>query len=74
MYIETILNQFSLSNTKPCTMPIIPGTTYRKSDMPTNATEAAYMAKVPYYKAIGSLMYVTVATQPDIIFAISTLL
>ena len=32
------------------------------------------MCKIPYCKAIGSLMYVTIATCPDITFAISTLL
>jgi len=72
-YIETILNRFSLSDAKPYAMPIISGAIYSKSDMPTNATEAAYMAKVPYHKAIGSLIYAAEATQPDITFAISTL-
>jgi len=41
--------------------------------MPADATEVAYMAKVPYHKAIGSLIYAAEATQPDITFAISTL-
>ena len=31
------------------------------------------MKKVPYHEAVGSLMYATVATRPDITFAISTL-
>ena len=72
-YIETILDRFSLSDAKPYTTPIVPGAIYSKSDVPTNATEVAYMAKVPYCKAVGSLMYAAIATQPDITFAISTL-
>ena len=32
------------------------------------------MAKVPYRQAIGSLMWVAVATRPDIVFAVSLLL
>jgi hypothetical protein len=38
-----------------------------------DATEDAQMEKVPYQEAIGSLMYVSVATCPDITFAILTL-
>jgi len=72
-YIKTILDRFLLSDTKPYVTPIVPGAIYSKSDAPANATEAAYMAKVPYREAVGSLMYAAVATQPDITFAISTL-
>jgi len=72
-YIETILDRFSLSDAKPYTMPIVPGAIYSKLDTPTDATEAAYMAKVPYCEAVSSLMYATIVTRPDITFAISTL-
>ena len=61
-YINTILDRFLLSDTKPYIMPIVPGTTYSKLDAPTDATKVAYMAKVPYCKAVGSLMYTTIAT------------
>ena len=72
-YIETILDRFSLSDAKPYTTPIVPGATYSRLDSPSDATEVAYMAKVPYREAIGSLMYASVATRPDITFAISYL-
>ena len=36
-------------------------------------TDAVCMHKVPYREAIGSLMYASVTTCPDITFAISTL-
>ena len=72
-YIETILDRFSLSDAKPYVMPIVPGAIYSKSDAPADATEVAYMAKVPYCEAVGSLMYAAVATRPNITFTISTL-
>lgn len=46
---------------------------YSTKDAPTDKTEAAHMAKVPYWEAIGSLMYAAVATCPDISFVVSTL-
>ena len=72
-YIDTILERFSLSDAKPCSTPIVPGASYTKAQAPADATEAAYMNKIPYREAVGSLMYVAVATRPDISFAVSTL-
>ena len=37
---------------------------------PKDATEKAYMSKVPYASAVGSLMYAMVCTRPDISHAI----
>ncbi len=47
---------------------MIPGISYSAKDAPADKTDAARMAKVPYCKAIGSLMYASVATHPDISF------
>ena len=51
-YIESILNRFSLSDAKPYATPIVLGAVYSKSDAPSDATEVAYMAKVPYREAV----------------------
>ena len=40
---------------------------------PSNPDEATRMKHVPYREAIGSLMYASVATRPNITFAVSTL-
>lgn len=50
-----------------------PGVIYCKKDAPSSPAEAAHMKSVPYREAIGSLMYASVATRPDITFAVSTL-
>ena len=49
---------------------MVPGATFNKSDSPSNASEASFMAKVPYQEVIGSLMYAAIATHPDIAFAV----
>ena len=72
-YIKTILVRFALTDAKPFPTPMIPGATYSKQDSPTTPAELAHMHAVPYREAIGSLMYASVATRPDITFAVSTL-
>jgi hypothetical protein len=71
LYIDTIISHFSLTNAKPCSSPMTPGTVYLKKDAPSNAKEA--VQRTPYRQAIGSLMYATIATHPNITFAISIL-
>jgi hypothetical protein len=52
---------------------MIPGLVYTKDHSPSSPKEAMQMKKTPYHEAIGSLMYVAVATCPNIAFAVSVL-
>ena len=72
-YIKTIIARFGLADAKPYSTPMIPSASYSKDDSPASANDAAQMHKVPYREAIGSLMYASVATRPDITFVVSTL-
>jgi transposase InsO family protein len=72
-YIDAILSRFSLSDTKPVATPITPGTILSKADCPSDDTKQTQMKKTPYREAVGSLMYASVASRPDITFAISAL-
>ena len=72
-YIDSILARFSLSDASPYQTPMAPSASYSKRDGASNAPDAAHMRKIPYREAIGSLMYASVATRPDITFAVSTL-
>ena len=72
-FIKTILARFALTDAKSFPTPMIPGAVYSKKDSPTTQQEIARMRPVPYREAIGSLMYASVATRPDITFAVSTL-
>jgi len=72
-YIDSILSRFSLTDAKSYPTPMVPSAFYSKRDSPSSPSDIAHMRKVPYRKAIGSLMYTAVATRPDITFAVSTL-
>ena len=71
--IDSIITCFTLTDAKLHNMPMIPSAFYFKDDSPSLQQDAACMCKVPYCKAVGSLIYASVATHPDINFAVSTL-
>ena len=72
-YINSIISHFMLTDVKLYNMPMIPSMSYFKDNSPSPQQDTAHMHKVPYCKAVGSLMYTSVATYPDIPFAVSTL-
>jgi hypothetical protein len=72
-YIDTILSHFSLSNAKSYPTPMVPSAFYFKHNAPLSSSNVVCMHKVPYCKAIGSLMYAAIATCPDIAFSVSVL-
>jgi len=72
-FIDTILACFSLADAKPYGTLMVPSMSYSKNDSPSSPTDIVRMRKVPYREAIGSLMYVAIATRPDISFAVSCL-
>jgi hypothetical protein len=61
-FIATIIRRFNLEEAKSIPFPIHPTILYSTKDAPADKTEAARMAKTPYRQAIGSLMYVAIAT------------
>ena len=72
-FVNTILSCFSMTDAKPYGSPMVPGIIYSQRDSPSSREEAKRMWRTPYRQAIGSLMYLAVATRPDIAFAISIL-
>ena len=69
-YINKVLSRFNMQNAKVVSTPL--GVHFRlsKEQSPKTEEERAYMAKVPYASAIGSLIYVMVCTRPDIAQAV----
>jgi hypothetical protein len=72
-YIDSILARFNFTDAKPLSIPMDPNVQYSKTQCPTVPEDIAKMRNIPYREAIGSLMYASVATRPDISFAVSTL-
>ena len=50
-----------------------PSPWFTTAQCPSTTEELAAMRNVPYHEAVGSLMYMTMGTQPDICFAVQTI-
>ena len=70
-YIDFILQRYSFEDLKPITTPMDPNIQLTSAPSPSTTEEIAAM-NMPYLKAVGSLMYVTLRTWPDICFAVQT--
>lgn len=64
-YIDKILKKFNMEDCKTSVTPIEPNLKLLKSDKSEN--------NLPYQQLIGTLMYLAVATRPDIMFSVSYL-
>ena len=66
--IDSIIQQFGLEDAKTKTIPLSPSIKLSK-----NEGEALDKEKYPYGTLVGKLMFLTVATRPDIAYSVGTL-
>jgi hypothetical protein len=66
-YIERMAEKYGLKHTKRCNTPMTPGSKLHNYENETRIDQTVYR------KIIGSILYVSVATRPDITFALSQL-
>lgn len=66
-YIESILHKFSMDSCKPVNSPADVSMKLMKSN------KLSLLEDIPYRQAIGTLMYLMVATRPDISYIITKL-
>ena len=71
-YIDSILRRYNLDDLKPVSTPMDPAIRLTSAQSPSTTEELAAMRHVPYHEAVGSLMYATLGTRPDICFAVQT--
>ena len=72
-FIEQIIIQFGLEDCRSAVTPLEPGIDLTPDSHSTSPTLLTPSEKTQYCEMIGSLMYTTVMTRPDIAFAVSTL-
>lgn len=71
--IVDMLNKFDMGDCNPVATPLDPSVRLSTSDCPTTEDDARYMKTIPYAEAVGSLMYIAIATRPDIAYAVGVL-
>jgi len=62
-----------MAEAKPRSTPLPPGITLSIKDSPETQDEADEMKGIPYCKALGSLMWLQVATHPDLSYTVNLL-
>jgi len=72
-YIRSIIARYGLEDAKALSTPMDPSVNLSRSQCPQTTNEIAEMRNIPYREAIGSLMYASQATRPDISFAVTLL-
>ena len=72
--IDRILSQFNMTNSNPVSTPMEPGLILSKfPPTPLTPQEELDLKGIPYRRLIGRLMYLAVATRPDIALAVTKL-
>ena len=72
-YIRSILDGFNMSDCNPCLTPMDESTRLSVSMSPQTPEERLGMKAVPYRKLVGKLVYLAVATRPDIAYVVGML-
>lgn len=72
-YVQKTLLKFGMSDCKPVSTPLNPSNKLSNEMEPKSSEEINEMSKISYREAIGSLLYASQGTRPDISFAVSSL-
>uniref|UniRef100_H3H925 Integrase catalytic domain-containing protein n=1 Tax=Phytophthora ramorum TaxID=164328 RepID=H3H925_PHYRM len=72
-FLKSILTKFGMQDSKPVKTPQDPGLKLTKNMCEGGCQHEDTMKNVPYRSAIGALMYLMVATRPDLAAAVGVL-
>jgi hypothetical protein len=68
-----MLRRYGFDNLKPVSLPMDSNAQLSSAQSPSTTEEFAKMRNIPYHEAVGSLMYTSLRTRPDITYAVQTL-
>ena len=71
-YLDSIIARYNFQDLKLVSTPMETSTQLSTSQAPATTLEIAKMRDIPYLEAVGSLMYASLGTRPDISFAVQT--
>jgi hypothetical protein len=72
-YTLDLLDRFSMADCNSVTTPLDPSVKLSSSMSPQTPTEVESMRSIPYTQAVGALMYLAIATRPDIAYSVGVL-
>lgn len=72
-YCKQLLKRFNMDECLPSTTPLPSSLTLSAKDCPTTPEEVYEMKDIPYREALELLMWLQVATRPDLSFSINLL-
>src|SRR5579871_1575270 len=72
-YIEDILKKYGMENCRPISTPMDTNKKLSKAMCLKTPEEIEEIKNIPYYNAVGSLIYLILRTRPDITFAVGAL-
>lgn len=72
-YTLDVLRRYSFEDCSPVGTPMLPGLKLNKDQAPSTPEDIVTMKTMPYINIVGSLIYLTIATKPDIVYAVGVL-
>jgi hypothetical protein len=72
-YIDKILYQFNMQDSKKVFLPMSHDIALSKKQCPSKLDEQERMRVIPYASTIGSIMYAMICTRPDVSYALSVM-
>lgn len=69
-YTEQIIDKFNMNDCYPVKNPVDSNQKLTKDMTANTSDETKEMQNIPYQEAVGSLLYLSVCTRPDISFAV----